>query len=487
MAKKRVVVIYPGKYPSSKEIGQTLPMGPLAVLTYLKNKGINVEFFDARHKDISELNLDNVILVGLNAFTGGQITQAVDIAKIVRDKNPSIPLVWGGIHSSLYPKQTIQSKYVDMIVVGEGEETFYELVKALENKTPLNDVKGLLWKEKNGDIHINESRPLLDIENLPFTDFSLLGDLGKYNLDWVSIGSSRGCPHRCTFCFEVAFYKFKWRSKSAIKTVDEIQDTIKKVHPKNIFFNDDLFFVNKKRVEDICQEIIKRGLNKECCFGGNCRLDYLARYEDEFLQLLKDANFKYLNFGGESGSQKILDYVKKDLKIEETLKAAEKLKKFDFIPTISFVIGTPLEKREDLMETVKLVDSLMKIDPRANLILFIFNPYPGTPMYEEAIKSGFKEPDSFEGWGQYAMFNDAFKLPWLGKDDQEVVQCVSNCMELISTHSRPKWEWDPKFILRYVAKSFLISSAKIRWKYKFFEYPLEILTVERLYNRKLYR
>ena len=88
MAKKRVVVIYPGKYPSSKEIGQTLPMGPLAVLTYLKNKGINVEFFDARHKDVSELNLDNVILVGLNAFTGGQITQAVDIAKIVRDKNP---------------------------------------------------------------------------------------------------------------------------------------------------------------------------------------------------------------------------------------------------------------------------------------------------------------------------------------------------------------------------------------------------------------
>src|SRR3989344_5820125 len=421
MAKKRVVVIYPGKYPSSKEIGQTLPMGPLAVLTYLKDKGINVEFFDARHNDINELSLDNVILVGLNAFTGGQITQAVDIAKTVRDKNPSIPLVWGGIHSSLYPKQTIQSKYVDMIVVGEGEETIYELVKALENKTPLNDVKGLLWKEKNGDIHINESRPLLDIENLPFTDFELLGNLGKYNLDWVSIGSSRGCPHRCTFCFEVAFYKFKWRSKSAIKTVDEIQDTIRKVHPKNIFFNDDLFFVNK------------------------------------------------------------------DLKIEETLKAAEKLKKFDFIPTISFVIGTPLEKREDLMETVKLVDSLMKIDPRANLILFIFNPYPGTPMYEEAIKSGFKEPDSFEGWGQYAMFNDAFKLPWLGKDDQEVVQCVSNCMELISTHSRPKWEWDPKFILRYVAKSFLISSAKIRWKYKFFEYPLEILTVERLYNRKLYR
>jgi radical SAM superfamily enzyme YgiQ (UPF0313 family) len=166
-------------------------------------------------------------------------------------------------------------------------------------------------------------------------------------------------------------------------------------------FIDPNFFHNTTRVKGICNEILRRGLNIKFAVGGP-RVDQIMRWDDEVLPLLKRSGCIWLGVGSESGSQDVLDYMQKGIKAVDIMSAARKLFASGIDMTFFFMFGLPrTESREDLLASFRLAAELKKLYPRILLPMYFYDPYPGTPMYEDALKKGFMAPQSLEAWGHY--------------------------------------------------------------------------------------
>src|SRR3989338_8364701 len=247
----------------------TLPLGLLQSSVYVSEK-YDVKILDLRVKPnwkaslLAELKKEPYF-VGISTITGPNLISALEISRFVKDNSKAL-VVWGGIHASLLPGETLENPLVDIVVKGEGEETFMELADAIINKKPLNGILGVWYKEQ-GIIKSNPERPPVDLNKLPRVPYDLLDDIEKYI--WVredgarviSYMSSRGCPQLCTFCYIASFYKSKWKQLEAKKVLDDFEYLIDRFKIDHIYINDDNFFVNLLRVKDVAQGIIERKLD----------------------------------------------------------------------------------------------------------------------------------------------------------------------------------------------------------------------------------
>jgi len=424
-----------------------MPSSLIYIGTYLKERGYEPIIIDSRVEDYKKKILENkdAIAVGITTMTGVQVLFALKLAKFIRE-NLDVPIIWGGVHPSLLPHQTLENEYVDYVVKGEGEKAFYELVKNIEEGKEPNKIQ-------NGKC--------IDLDLLPFPDYSLV-DVKKYNQ--FDIISARGCPSQCTFCYNHKFNNRMWRGKSAKKVLQEIKYLIENYNIKYFNFLDDNFFTNKQRAIDICNGIIERGLKVK--WKASCRIDYLDSYDDEFINLLKRAGLCLLMVGAESGSQKILDSVKKGITIEQMDRVMKKLGRLGLKAEYSFMIGFPYETYEDLVKTFKQMDLIKKVDSNSIVnMLSLLTPCPGTEILEECVKLGYQPPKSLEGWGNYTY--TFANLPWLNIRHE--------AMSYVTRFVFYNKELKEKFITRWTAIPFLILSfsAKFRWKHKFFGFPLE--------------
>jgi len=192
-----------------------MPEGLLAVATPLDVAGYKVRIIDQRldaeweQSLISELKTGPVC-VGVTAMTGPQIDGALKASKLVK-RNSNVPVVWGGIHPTLLPRQTLENENIDIVVQEEGEETFLELVNALAAHRPLDGIKGIWWKN-GGNIIENPPRPYIDLASQPLPSFHLV-DLKRYTagLNYLPLETSRGCVFNCAFCYNTRFHHRKWR------------------------------------------------------------------------------------------------------------------------------------------------------------------------------------------------------------------------------------------------------------------------------------
>ena len=265
-----------------------------------------------------------------------------------------------------------------------------------------------------------------------------------------------------------------YRFQGAKRLVDELEYLVKKTGKTEISFVDDNFFVLEKRVEEFCREVIKRGLKIK--WRATCRVDYLSKYTDDFLRLLKDSGCDGFAVGAESGSNEVLVRVKKGATVEQCVSALKKCKRFGFKAVISLLVGLPGEKKEDVMLTLKLMDKIMKIGGYESFDLFIYRPYGGTPMFEEvAQKYGWKAPNSLKEWGLRSKtvgHGDLDDSTWLSKQDRERDKAIySICKIIFQKHNYSVSS--PKAVLKLFAKLFLILDGKLRWKLKFFSFPME--------------
>jgi len=235
-------------------------------------------------------------------MSGLQIRYALEFARHVREENPSCPLVWGGVHPMLLPEQTAVNSCVDVVVRGEGELIIKDLARALAFGKPLDDVAGITYRS-GGEVKSNPDGEVIDLDstpiNLPY-DLLEMDHYPSVKSGRFHIQTSRGCPHRCGFCYNTLFNKKKWRAKSADRVLDEIEYILKKFpNVKIIDPIDDNVFVDQQRVREICQGIINRKIQVQ--WRANCRFDYLSTYDKDFLGLLEQAGCVELDFGGESG------------------------------------------------------------------------------------------------------------------------------------------------------------------------------------------
>jgi radical SAM superfamily enzyme YgiQ (UPF0313 family) len=315
----------------------------------------------------------------------------------------------------LLPEQTLENPYIDIVVVGEGEETFPELVKALESGTPLSNVPGICYKE-NGKVRHTANRTFVKLDEQPPLSYHLV-NMDHYRrrlfgMDHISFNSSRGCTYSCAFCWEPAFHRRKWRAMRPETVLDHLNRIIRNYDIRGFLFTDDNFFIDMKRAYDILEGIVRADLN--ISLGKlQMRADAICKMDRDFLELLVRAGAKRIHVGVESGSQRILDLIKKGETVEKVIEANLKLAPYPIVPLYLFMMGLPTEIPEDFAQSIRLAVQLTDENPRAVKTFNIYTPYPGTELYDHVVQLGLEEPQRLEDWHRFNFRNISGGSEWV--------------------------------------------------------------------------
>jgi radical SAM superfamily enzyme YgiQ (UPF0313 family) len=482
--KPEILLIHP-KVGSLDKLGISLPLNCLSIASVLNERSYRIKIIDQRtEKDWKKILLEslknNPICAGITCMTGPQVGYALEISKFIK-KNSEIPVVWGGIHPTLLPEQTLKNENIDIIVKGEGEETFYELVKNLEKEKSLENVKGVWYKETNGKIKKNPERPFIDLNELPNLPYHLI-NLGDYsapnfsseNVSSLSFESSRGCPFKCGFCYNVPFHKCKWRSFSSEKVIERLDILLEKGIIKSIYFVDDNICGNFKHFEKIVEGIIKERIDLSWGAQG-IRINSLNRMDNKFLKKIERSGCKELDIGIESLNPRILRLINKNQTTRDIEKILEKIGKTSIVFKYNFLVGLPTQNINEVRQDVTAALEINRQNRNSYVILNVYTPLPKTPLFDLSVKYGFKPPEDLEGWSKITTPNWILNFPsWLSKKEAEFISNLSFLFTFsnknIKTRIRNPWI-DALF-------NFYQPFAKIRLKYNFNEFLVEKKIVE---------
>jgi radical SAM superfamily enzyme YgiQ (UPF0313 family) len=429
-----IILVQP-RYGSWETMGVRLPHAMLSLASLPYRKGYKVVLIDQRvdknwKTKLIEHSKKGPLCVALSTTTGMQISNCLELAKIIREHTGS-PIIWGGPHPTLYPDQTIEHPLVDMVMVGEGEFSFMKIVERLGKNQTLEDIPGLLYK-KDGKIIKNREREIIkDFESIPDLPYELVNMKNYYGLNFSNGGASttiitsRGCPFNCGFCAIPVLYKRSWKALSPQLVIERIKRLVEKYNIKDFYFQEDNFAVDLNRVRKIAELIIKEGLDITWGTLG-IRADSIARMDKELLKLMYKSGCRNLDVGVESGSPRVLGLIGGAKKIEDMLNANRKVSEYQISMKYTFIAGYPTEKLEDLKMSVVLANKLIKENQNAYTPFFVACPYPGTRLFDIAIENGMKVPQNLEGWAGFDQTVPKHEnVPWMSKKQFEICKMIA--------------------------------------------------------------
>jgi radical SAM superfamily enzyme YgiQ (UPF0313 family) len=405
-----VVFIFPRTLWDIKNVTTRLPMSVLYMGTVLQEWGFSVQVIDQRVDEGWERTLrralrERPLWVGISSMTGQQIRWGLEAARMVRRVDAAIPIVWGGVHPTILPKQTLAHPLVDAVAVGEGEITALELTETLREgglQADLSGIAGLVWRQ-NGRVVRNPPRSFTPMDEFPMLDYGLV-EIENYILSEVpgerslQITTSRGCPMRCGYCYLSAVPDgCRYRAESPERTVARIERMMAGFDLNAIHIIDDEFFTRLKRARRVCELIVERGVR--ATLRTNCRVDYVDRMSMDDLALFRRAGFKHLYLGAESGNDRVLAFVNKRITREQIVRVNLKLKEAGITPKFSFMGGFPTESMAEIKDTMALMARLIRDNPDAYTTpVQVYSPYPGTALYDHCAQDGMSRPRSLEEW-----------------------------------------------------------------------------------------
>jgi len=397
-------IIPPYSYEKLKDVGPKCPnLGVATIAAYLQQNGYSVKILDAF---ALELNMDQIKKEIISTapkivLSGGSTAvhpNSLKIFEAAKKINHNVETIYGGPHVTNQPETAIINNSVDFIVIGEGEITSLELIDYIFGKKNLKkeEIKGICYKNKE-KIIFTEKRPLIkNLDILPIPAYHLL-PMGVYEAyGWYDTGrkfttmiSSRGCPSRCSFCISSVNFNHWWRARSAEKVFEEIKLLYDKYGIRHIYFQDDDFCVDPKRVIRICDMIKENNLDIvwEC-------LTRVNPLDEELIKKMAECGCKSILFGAEVGYEEGFKKINKPVNLSMVLNAVKLAQKYKIMTKVTFILGFPWESEKEIKETIKFAK---KLD--ADLTFFnTLTPYPGTVIYNE-----IKENNLFvEGhWSQY--------------------------------------------------------------------------------------
>lgn len=395
---------------NSRLEGPYPPLGLAYLASYLKKYGqfdceIKIVDGNISHNIIKEILEFNPEIVGFTALSP-QIKGAVALSRELRTRNPEIFQVIGGLHVSADPENTLRRGNFDLAVLGEGEKTFREVVESLKlgkNKAYYG-IEGIAFLEGARLVVTSPRKEIEPLDSIPFPERLLLS-MKHYLAQYLvirglsgdkitTIHTSRGCPYDCIFCScDIVFKKVRYFAVDYV--IAEINELITKYKVKSLFFTDDTFILNKERVKDLSSMLIKEGINKHIKWEVQGRANLIDWEDLSLLKLMKQAGCVQIDYGFETGSEKILKFLKKkDVSIQYNRRAIEVTKSAGLNAMGTFMVGIPGETQEDLELTKNfIIENNQNID---NFQVFIATPYPGAQLYEICKKEGTVEKDYFE-------------------------------------------------------------------------------------------
>lgn len=409
---------------------KSAPGLPLSLLTAAKllPEEFTVELIDQRlvsdwKRAIRNALTDDTLFFGTTAMLGPQIRSAAHASWFVKKIRPDIPIVWGGPFASVLPEQALAEKYIDIIVYGDGENTLLRLARALERRDPLEQVNGIFFK-KDGRIIHNPRGEAADLNHLPDLPYHLV-DIRDYlprrgAIPTLDMETSRGCPFNCRFCYNPAFNLRRWRAYDPELILSRIKNLKENFGIKGVWFVDDEFFIDLRRARKIIEGLIELDMKWEI---QGARADSLLAMDNEYLRLLEKSRCEQINIGAESGSDRILAMTEKKITTEQILAVNRKLKDYAISPWFYFMLGFPGETEEEQKMTIRLAMQLLEENPRAKISgIGCFTPYPGTALFEEALKLGYEAPKKLLQWSGYGV--DQINIPWLQGKMRRRVEAV---------------------------------------------------------------
>ncbi|OWT32790.1 B12-binding domain-containing radical SAM protein [Methanobrevibacter sp. 87.7] len=416
------------------------PLGMSYIAAVLEKNDYDVSIIDACALDYTLEQLsdrvkeENPDIVSISALTP-TIGSALESAQVVKETIPETKVILGGYHPTFNFEETIHDENVDLVIRGEGEYTMLDLVQTIEKGGDLSKVKGIVYEEENdnGDkimIVTPDREPIMDLDEFPFPALHLL-PMDHYkllNMDthMSTMITSRGCPVQCSFCSSAAMHGRKIRRRSIKNIVDEMEHLKYDYGIETIAFMDDTFTINKKRVKDLCNEIMNRNL--DMMWGCTARVDTL---NEEVLDKMKQAGCICIFMGVESAAQDVLDRMGKRTNINK-IKEAFKIAREKKIRTIASVaLGMPGDTKKAMNKTIKFVHSL-----KPNYAIYsLATPYPGTRFYKEAFE---KNLIKVKDWSKFTLISPIL----------DTIDCSVKDLRKIQAKAFIKFYLRPHYLIR---------------------------------------
>jgi len=411
------------------------PIGLLYVAAVLEDEGHQVEIVDGEADDLTpdgilqRIEATKPDIVGAGATTV-DFEYANLILKQAKERFGVITML-GGAHGTILTNEVLdENLHIDYVVRGEGEITIRELLREMEGNRNFSQIEGISYREEGRVVNNKERSLISDLDKNPWPARHLL-DNSKYLFPvprkgmqiMTDIQTSRGCPYGCIYCYRMFGRKIRFRDPGLV--VDEIEDSVVRWGVKFISFVDDTFTVNRERVIEICDRIIKRRL--KISWACLARVDTL---EEEMLRKMKEAGCAQISTGVESGNQEVLDRVGKGTILEQYVEAYQLLKKIGFETRGSFILGLPYENVETMRNTIDFAKKL-QLD---RAFFNICTPYPGTPLFEMAEK-GEGLSLLTQSWKDFKRWGDAvIELEDVSRDELMEWQRIA----MMEFYARPK-------------------------------------------------
>lgn len=420
-------------------------------------------------------------LLAVTVMPGPQTRSAIPVCKWFRETYPTVPIVWGGYFPSLYPDAALNSNYVDFVARGQGEETFVELLAALEKRggaARFREIRGLSFKDDFGLRVHNADRPLRSPGDFPTMPYHRLDP--KPYLRPTFLGSrttvyqaSIGCPYQCNFCGVVGFSGSREKMEPPARTVEVLAQLQRDYGVNAVQFYDNNFFVREDQARELAERMIPLKMNWWC----ETRVDAMLRFSDETVRKIRESGCVMIFFGVESGSNKKLKEMKKEITAEQSLELAGRMRKFGIVPEFSLIFGDPADSEADFHDTVAFAKQVKRINPDVEIVVQTYCPVPQRRGEMYGQLDNFEFPTTADEWATDRWYNFAMRkdpeLSWLPPELRRKIRGFETVMNA-------RWPTVQDWRLPQWGRTML--KGLWTWRYAFgaFDNPVELRWAQKL-------
>jgi len=425
-----ILLIYP-RYGYPNLGGIYAPLGLQYLASVIRNAGHKVALLDTTFHDkmnVEEKHLDGIDVVGIS-FSTPLANKAYEVLRYIRFLKPGQICIAGGPHPTIRPEECLANGF-DVAVIGEGEKTVIDVLAQINSGSHFNGVNGIAFQEEGKTVLTTPREFIQNLDEIPVPARDLIDWEAYFRVDRaVTVMTSRGCPFNCIFCKPMQDMLFgkRIRRRTPRNVVDELQGIGAQIRRDNFYvvFVDDTFLLSKEWVLSFCDELLDRGLKiRWTC---QSRVDAVT---ETLLKTMKTAGCFHLSFGVESGSQKILDYLRKGVKIEDTIRSFDLCRNVGINTHAYVIVGSPTETRDDLQATIKLIKRVRPTSVRTTRL----TPIVGSDLYESTFKDGLLNVQKAE---EYDYFSKAYPLKLAHLTEKDLNQAEA----LIRSINTNWWEW----------------------------------------------